>query len=58
MALRHGAGGSALTDAALGGLIDTSELARSFQEKRHAPEAAALPRRGRAAGPLMLIGSR
>ena len=31
---------------AVGGLIDTSELARSFQGKRHAPEAAALPRRG------------
>src|SRR5262245_56768969 len=41
-----GAGGAALTDAAFGGLIDTSELARSFQGKRHASEAAALPRRG------------
>jgi hypothetical protein len=27
-----GAGGAALTDAALGGLIDTSELVRSFQK--------------------------
>src|SRR5262245_6215279 len=41
-----GAGGAARTDAAWGGVIDTSELARSFQGKRHAPEAAALPRRG------------
>src|SRR5215510_15084028 len=53
-----GAGGAARTDAALGGVIDTSELARSFQEN-------ATPRRrqhyrgvARAVGPLMLTGSR